>query len=83
MNEAKHTPGPWQIDREFDQVHIIAGRAAVARVMHGREDGEANARLIKAAPNMLETLEWLDSIGGLGATVHERIQTVIKKARQA
>lgn len=43
---------------------------------------EDAARLIARAPSMLETLQWLDGIGGLGASVHERIRDEIAKAVQ-
>jgi hypothetical protein len=76
--EAKHTPGPWEAggitrDRfvlpggddgegifEMGDVNIFpptghAGPVAIAA-------GEANARLIAAAPDMLEALWWLVSL---------------------
>jgi hypothetical protein len=56
---AKHTPGPWSLDSDAGQVHIVAAGAAIARVMAMRSDGcgEANARLIAAAPDLLEALQ--------------------------
>jgi hypothetical protein len=56
---AKHTPGPWSLDSDAGQVHIVAAGAAIARVMAMRSDGcgEANARLIAAAPDLLAELQ--------------------------
>lgn len=62
-----HTPGPWKIDT-FGNIHqIIAdGETVVARVTSQAanqkaetERTTANARLIAAAPEMLEALEGL------------------------
>jgi hypothetical protein len=55
----KHTPGPWQIDSEAGQVHIVTTGSAIARVMAMRADGcgEANSRLIAAAPELLAALK--------------------------
>lgn len=47
--------------------------ASLARMM-------ADARLIRAAPLMLETLQWLDSIGGLGRGPHAGITAAIAAA---
>lgn len=51
-----HTPGPWRADRQYV---IDADALTVARVAsHGaRAQYEANARLIAAAPAMLEALK--------------------------
>lgn len=70
---AKHTRGPWQIlPEEVDKPYIrirgtmLGGRFKVANVLtpvyegvHEREAEEtrANARLIAAAPDLLEALE--------------------------
>jgi len=51
-----HTPGPWQVSND-NVVHN--GEARVAKVLRHRgweSDDEANARLIAAAPEMLEAL---------------------------
>ena len=62
----KHTPGPWkatkntaywQIDSERDgQI----GDACISQFIEGNTDGgEANAKLMAAAPELLESLEKL------------------------
>ena len=57
---AEHTPGPWDIViRSNDDYGMWAGLTHIATV-HNREDSpvdEANARLIAAAPALLEALE--------------------------
>ncbi len=55
----KHTPGPWKVSS--DHYHICKGATAVAAVFgttgHDAARSEANARLIAAAPELLEALE--------------------------
>ncbi|WAX16348.1 hypothetical protein KP591P3_00030 [Klebsiella phage KP591P3] len=80
MNKFKGTPGPWEIKpEEVDRPYIrirgtrLGGRFKVANVLspdydgvHHREADEtrANARLIAAAPELLEALTTtLDEIG--------------------
>jgi hypothetical protein len=92
-----HTPGPWiaqlhfrQRDgaREYAMVtangHLVPLAGVLLRVDNYDDGhGEANARLIAAAPDMLDLLKWLDRKGGLGLDVHERIISVIAKATGA
>lgn len=64
---AAHTPAPWTSDRRGTQGianYTVIGTPAnwhreIARVYHGDRfaDGEANVRLIAAAPDLLEALE--------------------------
>ena len=74
MSEAKHTPGPW-VSRETpddaDFTHEINSKATpyfgVAAVYAIAQNAPANARLIAAAPDLLEALKmalvWLDYEG--------------------
>ena len=64
----QHTPGPWTFDNEIEFICTDAslhgewyGDWAVARVNIIRAEAKANARLIAAAPDLLEALEsaWL------------------------
>lgn len=66
MIEQKHTPGEWTHEPHGDTIALYAGRAHGMNGRHGLrlmnlDDGdnnfEANARLISAAPDMLEALE--------------------------
>jgi hypothetical protein len=83
----QHTPGPWEVKRQingedfyiadgpnFDVCEIIVGHA------RSQEAAEANARLIAAAPDMLEFLQALNRIGGLGLDVHRQLDALIAKA---
>jgi hypothetical protein len=72
MNEAKHTPGPWEFVPKLTasenhkgffiraQKATRDGKWALADVQPGDEDGRigtANARLIAAAPDLLAALQ--------------------------
>ena len=72
MSEAKHTPGPWQIaDENNNSCGVLLGieHNLVAcldrqcsntwKIVIGRDEMLANARLIAAAPDLLEALEWV------------------------
>ena len=53
----KHTPGPWAIR---NGVQIRSERDQIAKVWMMRQgEGKANARLIAAAPELLEALKTL------------------------
>jgi hypothetical protein len=52
-----HTPGPWEC--KGHEVHMPDG----GRIWHMRFENEANARLIAAAPAMLEALKMVLEVG--------------------
>jgi enterochelin esterase-like enzyme len=58
--QEKHTPGPWRHNPDNtgmnDDGRIMAGITVIATDVYGRTDDEgiANARLIAAAPELLE-----------------------------
>lgn len=54
-NETRHTPGPWTVHGEPHDLCVRAGGSTVAEVIP-REARAANARLIAAAPELLEAL---------------------------
>ena len=57
--KTKHTPGPWQVGSTIALRHrVIDGNANEVATMKGEFELEkqANARLIAAAPEMLEAL---------------------------
>lgn len=64
----KHTPGPWQVGMAFDNYgateiaieHMTtAGNLIIAVALDGLQGQDANARLIAAAPDLLEALKGL------------------------
>jgi hypothetical protein len=61
MNEIKPTPtpGPWEIDERFPGSYAIEPNVAWLGASSSHQNGEnlANARLIAAAPELLEALE--------------------------
>lgn len=65
--QTKFTPGPWHTKREgFSTVYVearigggmIQEVAACGPTAEGSEQQEANARLISAAPELLESLDF-------------------------
>ena len=90
MSDAKHTPGPWSTSewpsREKDYIRIFAGTTYVGSVGNSDdpfERTEANARLIKAAPDLLAACEAVISAGeseNLPTTVYDAVEAAIAKA---
>lgn len=71
MGEAKHTPGPWIVGQKGNlRVYGPDGRGDHSGLLYDVETGtvfkgRANARLIAAAPDLLEALEmWRDRLKG-------------------
>lgn len=55
----KHTPGPWRLWGKADPSQVISDATGfIAQTLGGND--EANARLIAAAPELLEALKNLD-----------------------
>lgn len=64
----KHTPGPWTLEYDYSLVmpakdgnHIVTG-GPIGPDEASREEKRANARLIAAAPELLEAIELLSKI---------------------
>lgn len=92
----KHTPGPWRaLSEECDKPYIrirgtkLGGRYKVANVLtpvydgvHQREAEEtrANARLIAAAPEMLEALEGVLRVADRATVEFDAARDAIAKA---
>jgi hypothetical protein len=74
--EAPDSPHP--LGAKYTRDDNVVGQCCSAGVYR-----EEDARLICAAPMMLETLEWLDRVDGLGPDVRERIKGALKFARQS
>lgn len=58
---SKHTPGPWT---QYEGEVRAAGHGLISRSYYGSPDGPgaANARLIAAAPDLLEALQKLSIV---------------------
>lgn len=62
-----HTPGPWRFDAEYGRVEADGRRVCdmpSAGLSLYPEEYEANARLIAAAPEMLEALREAEDLVG-------------------
>ena len=63
-NDAKHTRGPWKVAGPSAKGYLIVQGAngnGVAMVLMDSDDEEADARLIAAAPELLEALRYMRS----------------------
>ena len=57
MMTDKHTPGPWRVDDNY-VLCLYDGRPNnICRMLGRGDETEANARLIAAAPDLLEACE--------------------------
>lgn len=87
--KAKHTPGPWSVsttDRYIRYQGIHGPNICDLEVFGGhRDENEANARLIAAAPEILEALVAIVEAGYLGDDINGKLlakaEAAIRKAR--
>jgi len=90
-NQSKHTSGPWDIHGDFREIHELHDSDGVRtladvdpdNLMPGAERA-ANARLIAAAPELLEALYnmVISAVPGMNWT-DESGQLMIRNARAA
>lgn len=90
MSEVKHTPGPWTISpsRRSDNFCIYARDKdygiGEAWNLSGKPENKANARLMAAAPDMLDALKRLieptPGVAKLPAWVYGIVKPAIDKA---
>lgn len=82
----KHTPAPWSFNKYMSQVEAFepnGNRSLQVKINCHEDDYEANARLIAAAPELLDSLENIIIALGMGWDLDgicEKALTVIKKA---
>lgn len=59
MSAGKHTPGPWTFGYYGCSGYCIqgGGQHIATSILYKKDGGEANARLIAAAPELLEALQ--------------------------
>lgn len=93
---AKHTPGPWSIFRPKIENHRLGIESNAGSIVvwgykedpvdcagvfgDDPEEAHANARLIAAAPDLLETLELVRASWELTDELRAKIEAVINKA---
>lgn len=92
MNAPKHTPGPWRVERQNSSPTtgewMIAG-AKPGYLAEVRDCGsgcaKANARLIAAAPELLEALEMVMRRGRIDDSEEamNQVAAAITKAKEA
>lgn len=93
MSIPKHTPGPWTDQREHlledvgeglkirdrNRKQIVAVIRGPVKIHRSIEEWEANARLVAAAPELLELVETL--AGYLESDERESVQRHVRRAR--
>ena len=62
-----HTPGPWRIFDVFTEIEIVTDQPTADTTesivqFKGQRNAKANARLIAAAPDMLKSALYIDSV---------------------
>jgi hypothetical protein len=85
IDDGGHTAGPWFVSNEDGEVYSVTNHRTIAMVLQA-EDFDANARLIAAAPDLLEALkEATLALDGLtkGEGVFKPIEQTIKVAQAA
>lgn len=87
---SKHTPGPWNVGHEDEntgEIEVISdGRPYVCLVLPGAIDEvtPANARLIAAAPELLEALQRLvDAVDPESTGWGEAVAVIAKATGEA
>lgn len=84
---ANHTPGPWSIrDDDEDGVVSIVGNSKIVLALVRTatvEPGDANARLIAAAPELLEALEPFGAIDLIESRLPAEFAMLVLRARAA
>ena len=79
-----HTPGPWKIF-PFDGTQIIINSsddlvAVVYAYDRKKEEGQANARLIAAAPDLLAVCKEAEHKRRVGTEIYKMLVAAIAKA---
>lgn len=90
MTNAQHTPGPWVTDKDVGHEAVLGADGALVadcaifglHVNRSQEINKANARLIAAAPELLEALERMADVAEKsGLTVFNEEFTALANAR--
>ena len=84
MTHAQHTPGPWSDGMDIPITAKSCDKAGLSLVFVNRDDKsepEANARLIAAAPDLLEALQ--NMLGLTEASDYMGAREIEQQARAA
>lgn len=81
--ETKHTPGPWKVDSEYPERITDSNNDGIADCVDWFsyktwEEKEENAKLISAAPELLEAL-----IAALPYVKHSGLKVTVEKVEAA
>lgn len=91
MKETKHTPGPWKAHHGKGQMMIVQdakSNSGIANLIAftggGIAEDDANARLIAAAPDLLEALDFCRKFFNMqaekGNPVASQLTNIVNKA---
>ena len=90
MIKAKHTPGPWKIDYGYNRIINFIGPCVPDQYAGSSwlQVTEANARLIAAAPDLLDALKGMlevfgDEFGMGDSSVCDDARAAISKATRS
>jgi len=85
MSNAKHTPGPWRDETRADlpDHRIVVGEGSSYQLVAGLVVGEDNARLIAAAPELLEFTRQIAATKHMFATEKELLNGWIEAVKAA
>lgn len=84
--QVEHTPGPWTLQLSRTEGYVMQGKFCIAALGDCAAPRDANARLIAAAPELLDALQaMVDHYGPdhstLQSTPWDRARAAIAKAR--
>ncbi|MFU7071284.1 hypothetical protein ACM75K_29035 [Pseudomonas aeruginosa] len=87
MSKQSYTPGPWDywsgynpVDELEAQITTEDGDIVIASYNRQIPEGEANAKLLAAAPELLEALQDLDALRGPFPPSDEAVEAAWRKA---
>ncbi|MFK1194762.1 hypothetical protein ACIUYC_25725 [Pseudomonas aeruginosa] len=90
MSKQSYTPGPWDywsgynpVDELEAQITTEDGDIVIASYNRQIPEGEANAKLLAAAPELLEALQDLDALRGPFPPSDEAVEAAWLKATAA
>lgn len=82
---AQRTPGPWRVDK----FGVVVGPRGIAvadcNILHirrGEEENRKNARLVAAAPDLLDALKAVVAIADRKTVEFDRARAAIAKAEE-